>query len=299
MTEAKAKQVDNLSKTNKKNYNGMRFHNYVVIKREHRDEKKQWWFLCRCDCGKTFLIRGGDLGHVKSCGCMTKEYIARGQRTHGESKSRLYNVWHKMKDRCNRPTHKSYKDYGGRGIKVCPEWEHDYEAFAKWARENGYDENAEFMKCTIERIDPNGMYEPSNCTFKSMKEQCNNRRNNHRLTLNGETHTIAEWSEITGIQFCTLWRRWKKGWTVERILESPLRRTEEETIEMTIELFKENEYVTNEMFKERVGRKNITKYIGMLKERGYHIVTEWQYVGKPSGWRGRYKLYYLGEKENN
>lgn len=286
------------NKTRMKNYDGMRFNHITVIKRDHRDDKGRYWFRCKCDCGKEFLIRGGELGRNKSCGCMTRTYIGEALKTHGEAHTRLYDVWHRMKDRCYRKKHKSYAQYGGRGIKVCPEWM-KYENFRDWAYTSGYDSDADFMKCTLDRIDVNGDYEPSNCRWVDMKEQCNNRTNNHRLTLNGETHTISEWADITGIQFCTLWRRLKKGWTVERILESPLRRTEEETIEMTIELFKENEYVTNEMFKERVGRKNITKYIGMLKERGYHIVTEWQYAGKPSGWRGRYKLYYLGEKENN
>lgn len=211
------------NKQRMKNYDGMRFHNFVVIKRDHQDDKGLYWFLCKCDCGKRFLVRGGDLKNTKSCGCMTREYMSRSAKTHGESKTGLYSIWHHMIERCYKPYNKSYADYGGRGITVCPEWRNDYVAFRDWALRNGYDNDARFMECTLDRIDVNGNYEPSNCRWVSMKEQCNNRRNNKFLTYNGETHTMSEWAEIIGIHVDTLWRRQKRGWDDEKIITTPLR----------------------------------------------------------------------------
>lgn len=136
---------------------------------------------------------------------------------------RLHGVWSKMKERCYRKKNKSYDYYGGRGISVCDEWLYSFQAFAEWAMENGYDENADFMKCTLDRIDNNGNYEPSNCRFITIKKQCNNRRNNRFLTLGDETHTLSEWGDIVGISPDTLKRRIKSGWTVEKAIKTPVR----------------------------------------------------------------------------
>ena len=136
---------------------------------------------------------------------------------------RLHGVWSKMKERCYRKKNKSYEDYGGRGISVCDEWLYSFQAFAEWAIENGYDENADFMKCTLDRIDNNGNYEPSNCRFITIKKQCNNRRNNRFLTLGDETHTISEWGDMVGINPCTIQKRLKSGWSVRKALNTPVR----------------------------------------------------------------------------
>lgn len=140
-----------------------------------------------------------------------------------DTNPRLHNVWSKMLSRCYWKKHKSYADYGGRGITVCPEWYDSFQTFAEWALQNGYDEQADFMACTIDRIDVNGNYEPSNCRFVSMKEQCNNRRNNRILSMNGESHTLTEWSNLMGIPHDTIMRRIKNGWCVEDALTRPVR----------------------------------------------------------------------------
>lgn len=147
------------------------------------------------------------------------------------SPSRLYNVWKNMKVRCNNPHYKQYKYYGGRGITVCDDW-NDFRKFCEWSYANGYDENAKRGECTLDRINTDRGYEPSNCRWVSMKIQCSNRRawgtdtHNHKMikwTFNGKTHTIKEWSNITGIKSNILRSRWHKGWDVERVLTTPER----------------------------------------------------------------------------
>ena len=130
------------------------------------------------------------------------------------SKERLYRIWKRMRQRCNDPNSSDYSHYGGRGICVCDEWQNDYIAFRKWAISNGYTE-----QLSLDRIDVDANYCPENCRFVDMKTQCNNRTNSQFISYNGETHTIAEWSDITGIQYGTLYNRIVTfGWTPERAL---------------------------------------------------------------------------------
>ena len=199
--------------TNFQDLTGQRFNHLLVLERVPNDKKTIW--KCQCDCGKIVNVWAQSLKNgQKSCGCMTKQILSEYRTTHGGSHTKLFEIWRNMKDRCYREKHKSYPQYGGRGIKVCDEWKNDFSAFQKWAFENGYDENAEFMKCTIDRIDVNGNYEPDNCRWVDMKTQCNNRTNSRKLTYNNETHTISEWSEITGLPFDVIHSRLDKWhWT--------------------------------------------------------------------------------------
>lgn len=167
----------------------------------------------KCDCGNTkhMLTRNFKYGQNKGCGCQQSKSAI----THGKSKERIYSVWEGMKARCQNPNAKHYSNYGGRGIKVCEEWQ-KFEGFCKWAIESDYDDGL-----TIERIDSNGDYEPLNCCWKSRKGQANNTRRNKYIEFDGKRKTMSEWADDIGISYDTL--RWRiRNWGVEKALTEPI-----------------------------------------------------------------------------
>ena len=177
-------------------------------------------WMCRCDCGVEKPIRYSSLisGDTKSCGCATGALISQNRKGHGMSNSRLYEIWNGMKKRCYNSHAESYNRYGGRGITVCDEWNNDFETFQVWALSNGYSE-----QLTIDRIDSNGNYEPSNCRWATPIEQANNRGSwNQLLTLGNETHNVTEWATILGVKATTLFKRKAAGWSDERTLTEPI-----------------------------------------------------------------------------
>ena len=126
---------------------------------------------------------------------------------------RIVNMWHNMKSRCYSAYRKDYKYYGGKGVEVCDEWINDYFAFQNWALNNGYEDNL-----TIDRIDSNGNYEPSNCRFITLEEQQRNKCNNLNFTLNGKTQTLSEWGREYGINSATLKDRLNLGYPFEEAI---------------------------------------------------------------------------------
>lgn len=202
---------------------GMQFGRLTVLKRVEKPlgskETGAFW-LCKCSCGHDIVVYGNKLrsGHTKSCGCYRRDTSIIVDTKHGMKNTRLYRVWKHMKARCLNPNDKRYKDYGGRGIQICDDWKNDFASFYKWAVSNGYNNNL-----SIERIDVNGNYCPENCKWIKMAEQAWNKRNSYKLTLNGETHCISEWAQITGIPVTTLTARIKEnGWDVEKALTTPI-----------------------------------------------------------------------------
>lgn len=163
-----------------------------VIKKDKYYNK---YYLFKCDCGNEKIICGKSVinGKTTSCGCYLKQLmsiIGKKSRKHGYGGKRLFHIYETMKQRCNKPKAINYYMYGGRGIKVCKEWENNPSSFIKWALENGYADNL-----TIDRIDSNGNYEPQNCRWVTHKEQANNRRINVFIDDNGNKITITNYMQ--------------------------------------------------------------------------------------------------------
>lgn len=206
---------------------GQKFGRLTVIKEvEPRFDKKNRkirMVLCECDCGNigTHKLYSVTSGTTVSCGCYRMEKVnnlnIRYEKLTGEKlpkgfsfrKSRIYKIWTNMLHRCINPNEKNYY---GNGISVCEEWRSDFFNFYFWAIENGYTD-----KLTIDRMDSNGNYEPSNSRWATYKQQNNNNCMNRSITYNGETHTIGEWGDITGIGRDLLYQRIIFGhWDIEK-----------------------------------------------------------------------------------
>lgn len=197
---------------------GQRFGRWTVIAFAGRTKDRQLLWLCRCDCGNEGVVRTYALkkGRSKSCGCLNKEVTSKVKSTHGMSHTKLYRVWRAMINRCTNPNQKSYERYGQRGIRVCDKWL-TFEGFLE-------DMGASYQEgLTLDRIDVNGDYEPSNCRWVSMKKQSNNRRSNHLIEFQGEKMTFSEASERFVIPYHTLKRRLYTGWSVHDALLTPVR----------------------------------------------------------------------------
>lgn len=156
---------------------GKRFGNITVLHRAENKSGRTYW-LCKCDCGTVKEIRADHLqrGEVVGCGCVRKEHARNALYTHRQTNTRLYYVYRNILNRCYNKNVRSYADYGAKGVEVCPEWRHDFGAFSRWAFANGYDPDAPYGKCTIDRIDVSGDYRPDNCRWVDLKTQANNKR---------------------------------------------------------------------------------------------------------------------------
>ena len=158
---------------------GLQIGRWRVIKQAPSDKGGQAMWVCQCACSNNTIsvVRGADLrsGKSLSCGCLHNELLSDIRSTHKKTGTRLYVIWKNMRQRCYNSNHPAYKNYGGRGVSVCQEW-NSFDVFGKWALENGYDANAPFGQCTIDRIDVNGNYEPSNCRWITIAAQQKNKR---------------------------------------------------------------------------------------------------------------------------
>lgn len=198
---------------------GQRFGRLYVLCEAGRSNSGKALWLCQCDCGNKKTIVGGDLrnGRTTSCGCYHQEVVTAQATIHGDRFSRLYRIWCAMKRRCNCPNDYRYENYGGRGIKVCAEWEHSFFAFREWAVANGYSDDL-----SIDRINGDAGYSPENCRWADAVTQSRNKRSNRNLLFRDKKQSVAAWADETGIPPGTICARLDVGWTVERALTEPI-----------------------------------------------------------------------------
>lgn len=186
-----------------KDLTGQTFGRLTVLEIAGNNKHRQTYWICQCSCGKQTKVLEYNLiqGKTKSCGCLIREshYIKHNGK---KEYPRLYRIWKGMRQRCNNPSSAAYKDYGGRGISICEEWEEGFVNFRDWALANGYQDNL-----TIDRIDPDGNYCPENCHWITRKQQNDNKRDTIKFSHNGEFLTLSEWSKKYNINYQTLYDR--------------------------------------------------------------------------------------------
>ena len=177
----------------------------------HDTGSRKTYYVCQCDCGNVKVVRADALisGATKSCGCIKKEQDKinlTANHKHKMSGTRIYETWQDMKRRCYNKQNARYDRYGGRGITVCDEWLNNFQSFYDWAISNGYSDDL-----TIDRIDNDGNYEPSNCRWSTAKEQCNNRGSNINITIGNATKSLMCWCEIFNVDYKKVYARYKRN----------------------------------------------------------------------------------------
>ena len=193
-----------------KDITGERYGRLVVKGLTGAKKYNKYLWLCECDCGNTTELIGRALqsGNTRSCGCLHLE----AARTHGLTDTPEYRVWSSMFTRCYNEKSDNYKDYGARGVTVCDRWRESFENFLA-------DMGPRPAGMSLDRIDVNGNYEPSNCRWATGVEQMNNTRNNRRVTANGVTKTLMQWCRERALPYDRVWHRLHSGWSPEKALE--------------------------------------------------------------------------------
>lgn len=191
---------------NGRNLTGNRFGKLVVVEDVGRRNRSILW-RCECDCGGSKNVTSINLttGKCKSCGCLQKEMASESNKTHGDSKTKLFMIWSDMRKRCSNKNHHAYKYYGEKGVKVDKEWNSSFITFKEWSLNNGY-----AIGLSIDRIDVNGNYEPSNCRWVTHKAQMNNTTRNNNILYNGKTQSLTDWCEELNLPYSRMRYRLKK-----------------------------------------------------------------------------------------
>ena len=197
---------------------GKTFGDWYVIKRGKSDNTNHARYWCKCNCGNENckgkkLVRGFELRNGRSNCCGAKN------GSHGFYKHSLYTVWCSMKQRCYNKNSRPYKNYGGRGIKICKEWQDNPGKFIKWSLDNGWKEGLE-----IDRENNNKNYSPKNCRFVTHSKNQSNKRDNRRLTYKEKTKTVSQWArdKTCVISERTLRTRIRRGWKISDALIMPV-----------------------------------------------------------------------------
>lgn len=207
------------------NHEGKRFGHLIVIENAdpfiRKDGGKRSMCKCICDCGNMIVTRTEYLtsGKKTSCGCDTSQKISDKLTCghHNDINTRIYRIWSNMLNRCENPNNPAYAKYGGRGIQVYDAWK-SFASFKEWAMSTGYNDGL-----TIDRIDNNLGYNPSNCRWVDATIQNNNRSNNRYITYDGKTMTASQWAKFLGVSYKALMRRIYLGWDIERCFTQPYR----------------------------------------------------------------------------
>lgn len=179
-------------------------------------EKDTIWVVRCIKCGKVQEKARHSI-EQQTTECVECGKPIKHRNTTGHYNERIRHIYTTMLQRTSNPKKEGYERYGGRGIKVCEEWQDDFQNFYSWAMANGYTD-----KLTIDRIDVNGDYCPENCRWVDAKTQMNNRRSNKVFTIGGKTKTVAQWAEQYGIDRYTVYNRLRLGWSIERALTEPI-----------------------------------------------------------------------------
>jgi hypothetical protein len=197
---------------------GDRFGRLVVARRIGRQGKSLIWEFA-CDCGALHQCDGSQVrgGKIRSCGCLKRDLNRTQLTTHGLTGHPLHSTWMRMRNRCLNEKSDDFPRYGGRGITICERWE----SFAAFVKDMGLRPSPSH---SLDRIDNDGPYSPDNCRWATRVEQSRNRRSNKRVSMDGRTLTLAEWSEVTGIPLSRISVRLTSGWSVERALTEPSRK---------------------------------------------------------------------------
>lgn len=192
-----------------------------VIGQAGRNKSGNILWKYQCSCGKTGKATASNIKKMESCGCLNKvrgkEFFHNYNTTHGESRTRIYHIWGNMINRTSNKKDKSYKNYGDRGITVCEEWK-DFLQFKEWALANGYQETL-----TLDRMDNEKGYYPSNCRWADRAVQDNNKRQSVKLEYAGKVKTIDQWAKEYNINRSTIVHRLDKGMTIKEAIETPVK----------------------------------------------------------------------------
>ena len=174
-------------------------------------------WLCQCDCGNQNTVVTSEIkkGTTKSCGCSSKKIRAESRKTHGMTNHPLYAIWKNIHSRCYNKKDRAYPDYGGRGIRVCKRWHNIHNFIADMVIRPD--------RKSLDRINNDGDYKPSNCQWATPTQQQRNTRRNRMIAYKGKQKPLSEWSEITGINYSTLKGRLDTGWSLERAFNEPTR----------------------------------------------------------------------------
>lgn len=199
---------------------GQTFGRLTVVKLSSRKSGKMLMWDCVCECGgnKTVIAPSLKRGNTLSCGCIKKEVLTIRNTKHGFSNTRIYEIWQGMIKRCTNPNSAAYKYYGGRGIKVCDGWLNFIDFYNDTIQ--GYSDIL-----SLDRYpDTNGNYEPNNFRWATEEQQANNKTDNHLVTYNGKTQTIAQWAKEMEVDYRFLQNRIAKGWEIEKALTLPVQK---------------------------------------------------------------------------